>query len=155
SLRPQPASGTRHLWKGVRSPRGIGHNGAMGKGKRTWTAEASDLLRVGPGFSLADVDPDATPGFSGGKSHGEKALARGLEDLGELQERLYAASRTGAETASALLVLQAMDTAGKGGIVRHVVGAIDPQGVVIAPFKKPTAEELAHDFLWRVEKKLP
>src|SRR5690606_32280460 len=53
------------------------------------------------------------------------------------------------------LVLQAMDTAGKGGIVRHVVGAIDPQGVVIAPFKKPTAEELAHDFLWRVEKKLP
>ena len=54
-----------------------------------------------------------------------------------------------------LLVLQAMDTAGKGGIVRHVIGSVDPQGVELAAFKKPTAEELAHDFLWRVEKRVP
>ena len=49
-----------------------------------------------------------------------------------------------------LLVVQAMDTAGKGGIVRHVVGSVDPQGVRITAFKAPTPEELAHDFLWRV-----
>jgi PPK2 family polyphosphate:nucleotide phosphotransferase len=54
-----------------------------------------------------------------------------------------------------LLVLQAMDTAGKGGILRHVVGSVDPQGVHIHSFKAPTEEELAHDFLWRVERELP
>ena len=54
-----------------------------------------------------------------------------------------------------LLVLQAMDSAGKGGIIRHVVGSVDPQGVALAAFKKPTKDELAHDFLWRIEKKLP
>lgn len=124
-------------------------------GKRTWKAEASDLLRVAEGFVLADIDADATPGFAGGKSDGDKALALGHEDLGDLQEKLFAQARTDTATGSALLVLQAMDTAGKGGIVRHVVGAIDPQGVVIAPFKAPTNEELAHDFLWRVEKRVP
>ena len=54
-----------------------------------------------------------------------------------------------------LLVLQAMDSAGKGGIIRHVVGSVDPQGVMLTAFKKPTDEELAHDFLWRVEKRIP
>lgn len=124
-------------------------------GKRTWTSEASELLRVGEGFSLADTDPGGTPGFRGGKSDGQKALAQGLEDLSELQERLFAASRTGTADDAVLLVLQAMDSAGKGGIVRHVVGAVDPQGVRITAFKKPTPEELAHDFLWRIEKRLP
>lgn len=124
-------------------------------GKREWKAEATELLRVHEGFALAEVDPGSTPGFKGDKDDGEKALAQGLEDLSELQERLYAASRAGVANDAVLLVLQAMDTAGKGGIVRHVVGAIDPQGVEIAAFKKPTAEELAHDFLWRVEKRVP
>ncbi|WP_223170671.1 polyphosphate kinase 2 family protein [Microbacterium sp. NIBRBAC000506063] len=123
--------------------------------KRTWKAEASELLRVHEGFSLAGVDPGSTPGFPGGKGEGEKALRQGLADLGELQERLYAESRSGVTTDSVLLVLQAMDSAGKGGIVRHVVGAVDPQGVSITGFKKPTREELAHDFLWRIEKRLP
>ena len=58
-------------------------------------------------------------------------------------------------TRAVLLVLQAMDTAGKGGIVRHVVGAVDPQGVRSSAFKKPTDEELEHDFLWRIEQALP
>ena len=53
------------------------------------------------------------------------------------------------------LVVQAMDTAGKGGILRHVIGSVDPQGVQLAAFKKPTEEERAHDFLWRIEKQLP
>ena len=113
----------------------------------------ADALRAGQGFRLADVDPDATPGFDGGKKQGEKALAAGVEELSELQERLFANKEH--DPRSVLLVLQAMDTAGKGGIVRHVVGAVDPQGVHIHAFKKPTPEELAHDFLWRVERELP
>ena len=82
-------------------------------------------------------------------------LSAGAGELDELQERLYAESRGGDATDSVLLVLQAMDSAGKGGIIRHVVGSVDPQGVTLTAFKKPTDEELAHDFLWRVEKRVP
>ncbi|MGL3151692.1 PPK2 family polyphosphate kinase [Microbacterium sp. A82] len=123
--------------------------------KRGWTSEASDILRAGEGFRLADVDPDAHPGYEGDKKSGAEDLAVGIEALGELQERLFAASRAGVATDAVLLVLQAMDTAGKGGVVRHVVGGVDPQGVELAAFKAPTAEELEHDFLWRIEKRLP
>lgn len=113
----------------------------------------ADVLRAGEGFRLSEVDPDATPGFTGGKKEGEKALAAGTAELGALQELMFANKEH--DPRSVLLVLQAMDTAGKGGIVRHVVGAVDPQGVHIHAFKKPTPEELAHDFLWRVERELP
>src|SRR5690606_8556436 len=75
--------------------------------------------------------------------------------LADLQERLYAQSRQDPAAPSVLLVLQAMDSAGKGGIVRHVIGATDPQGIQLKAFKKPTPEELGHDFLWRVEKEVP
>jgi PPK2 family polyphosphate:nucleotide phosphotransferase len=122
----------------------------------------ASILRVGAGFSLADVDPDSAPGFdasSGGHSHGAKKrgkaeLQEHVPRLAELQERLFAAS-TGGATDAVLLIVQGMDTAGKGGIMRHVVGAVDPQGVAITAFKKPTEEELAHDFLWRVERRVP
>lgn len=124
-------------------------------GKRGWTEEASEILRVGEGFRLSDVDADGHPGYDGDKKHGEDDLAVGIDELSELQERLYAASRSGTTTDAVLLVLQAMDSAGKGGIVRHVVGGVDPQGVMLTAFKAPTAEELDHDFLWRIEKRLP
>ena len=120
-----------------------------------WTASPTDALRVDPGFLLADVDPDAKPGFGGDRPDGENLLAERREHLGELQERLYAQSRGGDATDAVLLVLQAMDSAGKGGIVRHVVGGVDPQGVELAAFKAPTEEERSHDFLWRIEKRLP
>lgn len=122
---------------------------------RGWTDEASVILRVGEGFRLEDVDAEGHPGYSGDKASGEEDLAARTDALGELQERLYAASRAGVTTDAVLLVLQAMDTAGKGGIVRHVVGGVDPQGVSLIAFKAPTAEELDHDFLWRIEKRLP
>jgi PPK2 family polyphosphate:nucleotide phosphotransferase len=131
------------------------------KSQKHWTGEPSTLLRVGAGFRLADVDPDATPGYDGEKKHAAQDLDDGAAQFDELQERLYAQSRVlgdgqESEGASALLlVLQAMDSAGKGGIVRHVIGATDPQGVHLKAFKKPTAEELAHDFLWRIEKEVP
>ncbi|WP_430592174.1 polyphosphate kinase 2 family protein [Humidisolicoccus flavus] len=115
----------------------------------------ADALRVtGPEFSLADHDPNATPGFTGKKSEGRALLEERTEHLAELQEKLFAASRIGASD-RVLLVLQGMDTSGKGGILRHVVGAVDPQGVQIHAFKSPTKEELAHDFLWRIRRELP
>ncbi|WP_285136297.1 polyphosphate kinase 2 family protein [Microbacterium sp. lyk4-40-TSB-66] len=120
-----------------------------------WSTPASLALRVEPGFRLADIDPRSTPGYDGDKDAGKADLEAGREPLEDLQERLFAQSVAGTATGSVLLVLQAMDTAGKGGIVRHVVGAVDPQGVELASFKKPTAEELSHDFLWRIEKRLP
>ncbi len=129
--------------------------GMTAKSQQNWTGEPAQLLRVGEGFRLADVDPDAKPGYTGGKKHGAVDLAAGVAQLDELQERLYAASRSEATEASVLLVLQAMDSAGKGGIIRHVVGSVDPQGVALKAFKKPTAEELSHDFLWRIEKAVP
>lgn len=121
----------------------------------TWTTPPSDALRADAAFSLAAVDPAATPGFSGDKSEGVAELADRGRVVGELQERLFAQSVAGTASGSVLLVLQAMDTAGKGGIVRHVVGAVDPQGVELAAFKKPTDQELAHDFLWRIRPRLP
>ncbi|MFB4352701.1 polyphosphate kinase 2 family protein [Microbacterium sp. LS_15] len=115
----------------------------------------SRTLQVGDGFRLADVDPSSTPGYHGRKSDGTRDLAAGLDELNGLQERLFAESRVGVATDSVLLILQAMDSAGKGGIVRHVVGGVDPQGVALTAFKAPTPEELSHDFLWRVERRLP
>ena len=120
-----------------------------------WSTPAADALRVSSGFRLADVDTRSTPGYDGEKDQGKDDLAAGVEPLADLQERLFAESVAGTATGSVLLVLQAMDTAGKGGIVKHVVGAVDPQGVELASFKKPTDEELAHDFLWRIRKRLP
>ncbi|MFB7250194.1 PPK2 family polyphosphate kinase [Microbacterium sp. NPDC056234] len=123
--------------------------------KHGWHADASEILRVGEGFRLADIDPATTPGYQGDKRRGQKDLATRVHDLDELQERLWAESRADETTDAVLLVLQAMDSAGKGGIVRHVVGGVDPQGVELAAFKAPTDEERAQDFLWRIEKRLP
>ena len=125
------------------------------KSQTRWTGEPAELLRVGEGFRLADVNPDATPGFDGGKKQGQADLADGVDELDDLQERLYAQSRVIDDSPSVLLVLQAMDSAGKGGIVRHVIGAVDPQGVRLKAFKAPSAEERAHDFLWRIERETP
>ena len=122
--------------------------------KTVWTEDPGAILSVGAGFSLAEVDTSSTPGIEGGKKGGEALLEQGRAELGDLQERLWAESRFGG-TRSVLLVLQAMDTAGKGGIVEHVVGGVDPQGVTVCGFKKPTQAELSHDFLWRVRKQLP
>jgi PPK2 family polyphosphate:nucleotide phosphotransferase len=114
----------------------------------------SALSPVDGNFDLSKVDTSSTPGITGGKKEAAKDLDGRNDDLAELQERLYAESKFGGER-SVLLVLQAMDTAGKGGIIRHVVGGVDPQGVKLHAFKAPTDEEKKHDFLWRVRQKLP
>ena len=120
-----------------------------------WTEDPSELLQVGAGFTLADSPTDVHPGFDGDKRAGRAALAEGALVLADLQERLFANHQVGEDGRRVLVVLQAMDTAGKGGIIKHVMGAVDPQGVQLAAFKKPTEEELAHDFLWRVRKQVP
>lgn len=106
--------------------------------------------------SLAEVDSRSTPGFDGGKKHAKKALASLGDELADLQRRLYANGvGDDQDPRSMLLVLQGMDTSGKGGVIRRAVGLVDPLGLRITSFKKPTTEELDHDFLWRIEKGLP
>lgn len=127
----------------------------MSEPTSNWTTDPAPLLRAGEGFRLGEVDPESTPGYDGDKKSGKKDLEALSAELNDLQERLFAAHHDEDSGPAVLLVLQAMDTAGKGGIVRHVVGAVDPQGVELAAFKKPTEEELAHDFLWRIRPRVP
>ncbi len=110
-------------------------------------------LPVGP-VDLRAMATDTTPGFDGTKADGRRALAGLGAELADLQRRLYAEHVTG-RARSVLLVLQGMDTSGKGGVLKHTVGLVDPQGVRITSFGPPTREERAHDFLWRVRHALP
>ena len=111
-----------------------------------------DALRVPPGqpVDLDELDTRATPLAPGGKKKSAAAMLADGTELAGLQEKLFAAAG-----ARVLLVLQGMDTSGKGGVIEHVIGMVNPQGVHIASFKKPTAEELRHHFLWRVRRALP
>lgn len=121
---------------------------------RDWRTPAHVALRAGSGFDLAGLDRSSTPGWSGDRDDAEERTAARGERLSELQELLFAHGRTGG-TRSVLLVLQGLDTAGKGGIVRHVLGAVDPQGVALRSFGVPTPEERAHHYLWRIRGALP
>jgi PPK2 family polyphosphate:nucleotide phosphotransferase len=115
----------------------------------------AELLRLPSGpVDLTALDPKARPGFDGDKDAGKLALAELGPELSDLQERLFA-ERTAGSTRRLLLVLQGMDTSGKGGVLRHTVGLVDPQGVAITSFKAPTEEERAHDFLWRIRRAVP
>ena len=101
-------------------------------------------------FRLAECDPNDCHGLTIDKSDAKAMLAEGLEQLVELQERLYADDRW-----SVLIVLQAMDAAGKDSVIKHVMSGLNPQGVEVHSFKQPSAEELNHNFLWRAAQRLP
>ena len=122
--------------------------------KDLWSTDPRDALRVGPDFDLSSFDRNGQPGWDGDKDDGQAYLPERGEEMSELQERLFAEGREGGKR-SVLLVLQGLDTAGKGGIVRHVMGMVDPQGVALASFGVPTEEERSHHYLWRIEKELP
>ncbi len=126
----------------------------MAKKQHTWDDDVAELLRVGPDFDLAAMDRGATPGWSAGKAEAASLMAAHGEELSDLQERLFADGKTGG-TRSVLLLLQGLDTSGKGGVVRHVIGMVDPQGVALANFGVPTEEEERHHHLWRVRRQLP
>lgn len=104
---------------------------------------------------VEDFDPAATPGFKGDKSDAKTDQAELAVDLALLQEKLYANGTSNGADQALLLVLQGMDTSGKGGVIKHVIGQVDPQGVRITSFKKPTEEERSHDFLWRIQRGVP
>jgi PPK2 family polyphosphate:nucleotide phosphotransferase len=115
----------------------------------------TDLLTLPKGpVNLFAYDTRATPGFDGGKAEGKAALAALDPTISKQQEMLFAEGRSGG-TRRVLLVLQGMDTAGKGGVMRHAVALFDPQGVQTKAFGPPTDEELDHDFLWRIRRELP
>ncbi|PFG38789.1 PPK2 family polyphosphate:nucleotide phosphotransferase [Georgenia soli] len=126
----------------------------MGDAENLWTRDPRTVLRAGPDLDLSALDRHGRPGWAGGKDEAKAFTARRGRLLSELQERLFAHGRTGGDRA-VLLVVQGLDTAGKGGIVRHVIGMVDPQGVALRAFGVPTEEERQHHFLWRVRRALP
>jgi PPK2 family polyphosphate:nucleotide phosphotransferase len=117
------------------------------------TKQLLEPYRVTDGskFRLKQVDPDDTLGIaSESKTEAQKLLARGIDRMRELQEKLYAQDRW-----SVLLIFQAMDAAGKDSTIKHVMSGVNPQGVEVHSFKQPTHEELDHDYLWRCLRRLP
>jgi PPK2 family polyphosphate:nucleotide phosphotransferase len=111
-----------------------------------------DPYRVKPGqkVDLSQWDPNDKTFFQVSKSEGKNFLKGLNKELEALQELLYAEGKH-----KILIVLQAMDTGGKDGTIRHVFEGVNPQGVKVASFKKPTTKELAHDYLWRIHKHTP
>jgi len=111
----------------------------------------ADPYRVDSGkhFRLKDFDP-ADTGHWHSKEHAEEALAEGVTRTAELQDKLYAQ-----DTWSVLLILQAMDAAGKDGAIKHVMSGVNPEGCEVHSFKQPSEKELQHDFLWRTTLVLP
>ncbi len=112
----------------------------------------TERYRVKPGktIDLGSWDPNDTGAFEDGKKAGKKITAGLNSELEALQELFYAEGKH-----KVLIVLQAMDTGGKDGTIRHVFEGVNPQGVKVASFKAPTPEEAAHDYLWRIHKQTP
>ncbi|MBW6396711.1 polyphosphate kinase 2 family protein [Roseomonas sp. HJA6] len=115
-------------------------------------AKVLDRFRItsGKGFRLKDHDPGDTGGLDLQKDHAADLLQQGIERLAELQDMLYAQDRW-----SMLCIFQAMDAAGKDGVIKHVFSGINPQGCQVHSFKQPTPVDLDHDFLWRHSVALP
>ena len=103
----------------------------------------------GKKFKLKHIDPDDTAGLKS-KEAAAKLLATGVDRLCELQDRLYAQDKW-----SVLLVFQAMDAAGKDGVIKHVMSGVNPQGCQVYSFKAPSSEELDHDYMWRTMVRMP
>ncbi len=115
------------------------------------TDKLAKAYRVDSGkhFRLKDFDP-AECGGHGAKEHAAEALQAGIVRTAELQDMLYAQDQW-----AVLLIFQAMDAAGKDGIIKHVMSGVNPQGCQVYSFKAPSDPELQHDFLWRTTNKLP
>src|SRR5882724_8347561 len=117
-------------------------------------SELAKPFRISKGkdFRLKDVDPADTLDFTkeADKPRAKEALAMGVTALAELQDKLYAQDKW-----AVLLILQAMDAAGKDGAIKHVMSGINPQGCQVYSFKTPSTEELNHDYLWRTMQRVP
>src|SRR5215469_4983797 len=115
------------------------------------TSKLGEKYRVdqGESFRLKDFDPAETA-KNLSKEKAEELLQRDIAELADLQDQLYAQDQWGV-----LLIVQAMDAAGKDGLIKHVMSGVNPQGVRVSSFKQPSSEELNHDFLWRAASRLP
>jgi len=117
----------------------------------TWASKLADPYRINNGkkFRLKDFDPASTGHFRS-KEHAQELLDQGKAELADLQDKLYAQNRW-----AVLLILQAMDAAGKDGVIEHVMSGVNPQGCQVFSFKAPSSDDLSHDFMWRTTKCLP
>lgn len=106
-------------------------------------------IEEGKNFRLSDIKTSDT-GKYGSKQEAAAMLEENIERMSELQDKLYAQDKY-----SVLIILQAMDTAGKDGIIKHVMTGLNPQSTYVQSFKQPSSEELDHDYLWRINKHLP
>jgi PPK2 family polyphosphate:nucleotide phosphotransferase len=117
----------------------------------SWASKISKSYRIdsGKNFKLKHFDPASTAHIHS-KSHAQELLAKGIAEMSQLQDTLYAQDRW-----AVLLIFQAMDAAGKDGAIKHVMSGVNPQGCQVFSFKAPSSEDLNHDFLWRTTKCLP
>jgi PPK2 family polyphosphate:nucleotide phosphotransferase len=117
----------------------------------SWASKLTKPYRVNDGknFRLKDYDPAST-GQVHSKEHAKELLQRSIEEMADLQDKLYAQDRW-----AVLLIFQAMDAAGKDGAIKHVMSGVNPQGCQVYSFKAPSHDELDHDYLWRTSKVLP
>ena len=117
----------------------------------SWASKLSKPYRIehGKGFQLKHFDPGTTGHFRS-KEHAQEMLDRGIAEMAEFQDRLYAQ-----DVWAVLLIFQAMDAAGKDGAIKHVMSGVNPQGCQVYAFKAPSPEDLNHDYLWRTSKCLP
>jgi PPK2 family polyphosphate:nucleotide phosphotransferase len=119
--------------------------------RKDLTRRIAKAFRITDGrkFRLGQIDPDDTQGIDS-KQETAGLLKHGLDQLRDMQEKLYAQG-----TWALLMIVQAMDAAGKDSVVTHVMSGLNPQGCQVSSFKAPSAEDLAHDFLWRTTRRLP
>jgi PPK2 family polyphosphate:nucleotide phosphotransferase len=117
----------------------------------SWANKLAKPYRINDGkdFRLKDFDPASTGHFRS-KEHTQELLDKGIAEMAELQDKLYAQDRW-----AILLIFQAMDAAGKDGAIKHVMSGVNPQGCQVYSFKAPTSEDLNHDYLWRTTRRLP
>ena len=117
----------------------------------SWASKLSEPYRIdhGKDFRLKDFDPASTGHFRS-KEQAQGLLEQGISEMREQQDKLFAQRNW-----AVLIVLQAMDAAGKDGLVKHVMAGVNPQGCQVYSFKQPSEEELNHDFMWRSNTKLP
>jgi len=117
----------------------------------SWASKLSKPYRIenGKKFRLKDFDPEATAHIRS-KEDAQEMLDRGIKEMADLQDKLYAQ-----DVWAVLLIFQAMDAAGKDGVIKHVMSGLNPQGCQVYSFKAPSSEDLNHDFLWRTSRLLP
>jgi len=117
----------------------------------SWASKISKTYRIesGKDFELKHFDPASTAHVHS-KEHAQELLAKGIAEMAEFQDKLYAQDRW-----AVLLIFQAMDAAGKDGAIKHVMSGVNPQGCQVYSFKQPSSEELNHDYMWRTNKCLP